>query len=87
MSREDDLTVDQVHFLKDHYTVLDMGHSLTHLKTMKDLGFSRQWLGIMAFYGMRCQVGLLYTDVSEERAASIFRVEEKTRARKRLDSN
>jgi hypothetical protein len=35
--------------------------------------------------GMWRRVGLLSTDVSEERVASIFRVKERTRAKKVLD--
>jgi hypothetical protein len=42
---------------------------------MYDLSFSRRWLWRMPFSGMWRRVVPVWTDVSEERIASIFRVE------------
>jgi hypothetical protein len=42
---------------------------------LQDLRFSRRWLWRMPSSGMWCHVVLVWTDVSEKRIASIFRVE------------
>jgi hypothetical protein len=41
--------------------------------------FSQRWLWRMRFSGMWCCVDLVWTDVSEERIVSIFRVEKSVR--------
>jgi hypothetical protein len=46
-----------------------------HYQAMQDLRFSRRWLWIIPSAGMWCRVDILLTDVSEERIASIFKVE------------
>jgi hypothetical protein len=45
------------------------------LNTMKDLRFSQRWLWRMPCSGIWRRVALVWTDVSEECIASIFRIE------------
>jgi hypothetical protein len=60
--------------IEEHNDVSRRNQNSKEIKS-EDLRFSRRWLWRMLSSGMWRRVDLVWTDVSEERIASIFRVE------------